>query len=208
MIDLTLLLAFVAAASLLTVTPGVDTAIVLRSAAVGGRRQAVMASAGITLGCLTWGAAVSLGLGALLHASEMAYSVVKMAGAAYLVWLGIGLLLRPRTSFETGAGKAAAGSLDAFWRGLLTNLLNPKIGVFYITFLPQFVPQGAGVAGYSFFLTCVHVALTLVWFGVLIAATVPLGRFLRRPSLMKALDRITGGVLVAFGVRLAMSPAP
>ncbi|MBA1262746.1 LysE family translocator [Stutzerimonas stutzeri] len=203
-----LLLAFIAAASLLTVTPGVDTAIVLRTATVEGRGQAIMASMGIVFGCLIWGAAVSLGLGALLHASEVAYAVVKFAGAGYLIWLGFRLLFKPRTEFAPAPGKAPSlRGGEAFWRGLLTNLLNPKIGVFYVTFLPQFVPPGASVAGYSFFLACVHVVLTLAWFGVLIAATVPLGRFLRRPSLMKALDRVTGGVLVAFGVRLAGSTA-
>ncbi|MCQ4251482.1 LysE family translocator [Pseudomonas stutzeri] len=209
MIDLPLLLAFIAAASLLTVTPGVDTAIVLRTATLEGRRQAVLAGAGICLGCLAWGVAVSLGLGALLQASELAYTVVKFAGAAYLIWLGSRLLFRPRASFDKGASEGTpTGNVQAFWRGLLTNLLNPKIGVFYVTFLPQFVPLGADVAGYSFFLACLHVLLTLAWFAVLIAATVPLGKLWRRPALTRALDRVTGGVLVAFGVRLATSSAP
>ena len=88
---------------------------------------------------------------------------------------------------------------------MLTNLLNPKVGVFYVTFLPQFVPLGADVAAYSFFLACLHVLLSLAWFAVLIAATIPLGTLLRRPALTRALDRLTGGVLVAFGVRLAAS---
>lgn len=80
--------------------------------------------------------------------------------------------------------------------------------MFYVTFLPQFVPAGAGVASYSFFLACLHIALTLAWFAVLIAATVSLGRFLRQPSVVKVLDRLTGGIFVAFGIRLAASPAP
>ena len=105
MSDLPLLLAFIAAASLLTVTPGVDTAIVLRTATLEGRRQAVLAGAGICLGCLAWGGAVSLGLGALLQASELAYTVVKFAGAAYLIWLGSRLLFRPRASFDKGASE-------------------------------------------------------------------------------------------------------
>jgi len=206
MIDLPLLLAFAAAASLLTVTPGVDTAIVLRTATLEGRRQAVLAATGICLGCLAWGVAVSLGLGALLQASELAYTVVKFAGAAYLIWLGSRLLFNPRASFDSDPkGATAAASGQAFWCGLLTNLLNPKVGVFYVTFLPQFVPLGADVAAYSFFLACLHVLLSLAWFAVLIAATIPLGTLLRRPSLTRALDRLTGGVLVAFGVRLAAS---
>jgi len=208
MIDLPLMLAFIAAASLLTVTPGVDTAIVLRTATLEGRRQAVLAAAGICLGCLAWGVAVSLGLGALLQASELGYTAVKFAGAAYLIWLGSRLVFKPRASFDTGAGTATSANGQAFWRGLLTNLLNPKVGVFYVTFLPQFVPLGTDVAAYSFFLACLHVLLSLAWFAALIAATIPLGKLLRRPALTKALDRVTGGVLVAFGVRLATSTAP
>lgn len=214
MIDLPLMLAFLVAATILTVTPGVDTAMVLRAATVDGRRPAIAASIGIVLGCLVWGGAVSLGLGALLRASEMAYTVVKLAGAAYLIWLGVRLLMRPRAAITsdaeasdvTASDMAGSGNASAaFWRGLLTNLLNPKIGVFYITFLPQFVPAGANVAGYSFFLAVLHVVLTLAWFAVLIAATVPLGQFLRRPAAVKALDRLTGGVFVMFGLKLALS---
>ncbi len=208
MADLTLLLAFVAAASVLTITPGIDTAMVLRSAAAGGARPAVLASVGIALGCLAWGAAVSVGLGAVLHASELAYAVIKWVGAAYLMWLGIKLLLKPRATIGQDGGDAPSrGAGEAFWRGFLTNLLNPKVGVFYVTFLPQFVPDGANVVGYTFFLAFLHVGLTLGWFAVLIAATVPLGRFLRRPAAVKTLDRLTGAVFVAFGVKLAFSSA-
>ena len=204
MTDLPLLLAFVVAATLLTLTPGVDTAMVLRSAAVSGRRTAALAAAGIALGCLVWGAAVAIGLGALLRASELAYSVLKWAGAAYLLWQGGRLLLAQRQPPVPGAGAddATAGSA-AFRRGLLTNLLNPKVGVFYVTFLPQFVPAAANVAWYTFFLACLHVLLTLLWFTVLIAATASLGRWLRQPRVIRWLDRLTGAVFVAFGIRLA-----
>lgn len=206
MIDGPLLLAFVAAAAVLTVTPGVDTAMVLGSATVDGKRAAVSASSGIALGCLVWGGAVSLGLGAVLRASELAYTVVKFAGAAYLLWLGSRLLMRPRGSMPEAADRAGAtGAAGAFRRGFLTNLLNPKIGVFYVTFLPQFVPAGANVAGYTFFLACVHVVLTLAWFCVIVLLTAPLRRFLARPAALRALDRLTGVVFVGFGLRLATS---
>ena len=200
------LIAFSAAAALLTITPGVDTAMVLRTAAGGSPRRAVFAAAGIGLGCLVWGAAVSLGLGALLAASEIAFAIVKWMGAAYLLWLGIHLILRPRDRLTMTEGRAAGdGSRGALARGFLSNLLNPKVGVFYITFLPQFVPAGVNVAAFSFLLACVHVLLGALWFALLIAATVPLGKFLSRPAIVKALDRITGGVFVAFGVRLALA---
>ena len=198
------LLAFLVAASILTVTPGLDTALVLRTAAVNGPRPAIFAALGIGLGCLVWGAGVSLGLGALLAASEFAYLVLKWAGAAYLLWLGAGLLLRPRREMGSGAAAPAQDAAQALRRGLLTNLLNPKVGVFYVTFLPQFVPAGASVAGFSFLLAAIHVLLGMAWFALLIAATVPLGRALARPRVLRAIDRLTGGVFVAFWLGLAL----
>jgi threonine/homoserine/homoserine lactone efflux protein len=200
------LLAFIAAASILTLAPGVDTAMVLRSAASGGSRPAAYAAVGIALGCLVWGAAVSVGLGALLAASEVAFTAVKWAGAAYLVYLGIKLIMRPRVSLDASElGSPDLHPWQSLRQGLLTNLLNPKVGVFYITFLPQFIPSGTSVAAFSFVLATIHVFLSLVWFAVLIAATVPMGRLLRRPRVVKGLDRVTGGVFIAFGAKLALS---
>lgn len=203
---LPLLLAFVAAATLLTLTPGVDTAIVLQAALRDGRRAAAFAAAGVALGCLAWGGAVALGLGLLLQASHWAYLGVQWAGAGYLVWTGLKLLWRPRRTLDaawTAAGASAAGG--AFRRGLLTNLLNPKVGVFYVSFLPQFVPPGAGVAGCTFLLACVHVLLSLAWFALLIAATAPLARWLKQPGALRAMDRLTGLVFIGLGWRLATS---
>lgn len=208
MTDLSLLPAFVAAAAILTMTPGVDTAMVLRSVAASGRRTATLAALGIALGCLVWGAAVAVGLGALLRASDVAYTVLKWAGASYLLWQGATLLLQPRPLPQLEQGSPAAAGGEAFQRGLLTNLLNPKVGVFYVTFLPQFVPVAANVAWYTFFLACLHVLLTLLWFALLISAATRLGRLLQRPAVVRLLDRLTGGVFVAFGARLALSPAP
>lgn len=208
MIDVPLLLAFLVAVSILTLTPGVDTAMVLRAATVDGRRPAMLASIGIALGCLIWGAAVAVGLSALLRASELAYTIVRLAGAAYLIWLGIKLLLKPRAELDGAEGHVApSGGCGAFWHGLLTNLLNPKVGMFYVTFLPQFVPQSASFAGYYFVLACLHVVLTLSWFAVLIAATTPLRRLLRRPRAIATLDRLTGILFLGFGLRLAASSA-
>ena len=201
------LIAFLAAASLLTITPGVDTAMVLRAAAVEGRRPAAFAAIGIGMGCLVWGATVALGLGALLTASQAAYTALKWIGAAYLVYLGVRLMWKPRERFVIDAGGAAAGggALTSLRRGLFTNLLNPKVGVFYVTFLPQFTPVGVGVGGYTFMLACIHVVLGLVWFAFLISATAPLRAFLARPNAVKTMDRLTGGVFIAFGAGLALS---
>jgi threonine/homoserine/homoserine lactone efflux protein len=201
------LLAFGLAATLLTITPGLDTAMVLRSAVAGGPRQAIATAIGIGLGCLAWGAAVALGLGIVLTASTLAYTVLKWAGAAYLLWLGVNLLFHPRNGVEaeTAARAVSVSRGEAMRSGFLTNLLNPKIGVFYVTFLPQFVPAGSNVAVFSFALACIHVTLGTAWFAVLIAATAPLNRQMRRPSVIRMLDRLTGGVFIGFGVKLALS---
>lgn len=204
MTDLSLILAFLVAATILTLTPGVDTAMVLRAATVEGKRPAILAALGIALGCLVWGGAVAIGLGGLLRASDLAYTAVKLAGALYLVWLGLKLLLRPRTGVSGEGVPADQTGASSFMRGFLTNLLNPKVGVFYVTFLPQFVPHGASVAVSTFMLALIHVVLGLVWFAVLIAATIPLGRALRRPRVVEALDRLTGAIFIAFGAKLML----
>jgi threonine/homoserine/homoserine lactone efflux protein len=199
------LLAFTATAALLTITPGLDTALVLRTAAAEGPRRAMLAAVGIALGCLGWGLLVGLGLGALLAASQLAYETLRWAGALYLFYLGIKLIRAPRQSLDLAEGDVAAPA-EANWllRGFLTNMLNPKVGVFYVSFLPQFVPAGASVLGWSVLLASIHNVLGLIWFAALIAATRPLLGALRRPGVMRWLDRLTGGLFVAFGLKLAL----
>lgn len=198
--------AFTAAAALLTVTPGLDTALVLRTAASESPGQALRAGLGIVAGLFGWGLIVAAGLGALLAASELAYAVLRWVGAAYLLWLGVRLLLAPRRSISLGAepGNAAGRGRSWLLQGFLTNILNPKVGVFYVSFLPQFIPKGAHVPAMTVLLTAVHGLLSLAWFASLILATRPLSRVLRRGAVIAWLDRVTGGVFIAFGVRLAL----
>jgi threonine/homoserine/homoserine lactone efflux protein len=195
------LIAYAAAASLLTVTPGLDTALVLRTVATRGSRQAALAGIGIAAGCFGWATLVALGLGALLAASQLAYTVLRWVGAAYLVWMGYEMLRYPRRSLLPAPGEKRQGA--AFTTGFLTNLLNPKVGVFYVSFLPQFVPQGVPAAPYMLLLGAIHAILGVTWFGCLIAATRPLTRVLQRPRVVESCDRLTGGMFVAFGVGLA-----
>jgi threonine/homoserine/homoserine lactone efflux protein len=200
------LAAFSLAAALLTITPGLDTAIVLRTAAVEGSKRAALAALGVIAGCLAWGAAVALGLGVLLQASALAFDLIRWAGAAYLVWLGVGLILKPRDRFELTPASGPAEGSDLAWmrRGLFTNLLNPKVGVFYVSFLPQFLPSGVAAGPFIFLLASLHAAIGLAWFAILIGATRPLAGMLQRAAVVQWLDRITGGVFLAFGVRLAL----
>jgi threonine/homoserine/homoserine lactone efflux protein len=199
------LIAFVVTAALLTVTPGLDTALVLRTAGVEGARKAALAAIGICLGCLAWGVVVALGLGVLLQASELAYKILRWAGAAYLLYLGIKLIRSKREGLVEGDAEATAASGGAwFWRGLLTNLLNPKVGIFYVSFLPQFIPAGVNVPGTTILLAGVHAVLGLAWFAALILATQPIAAALRKPRTVRLLDRLTGGLFLLFGARLAL----
>jgi len=238
------LLAFAAAAAVLIVTPGLDTALVLRTTAVEGPRRAAAAALGICCGLLIWGLAVALGVAALLAASHLAYTVPRWTGAVYLIWLGGHLLLRSRhatpeggrgvtprvtdqsrrrfgprrrprgalfdsATFEAARPAAIREPADnrgaALWfaRGLLSNLTNPKVGVFYVTFLPQFVPAGVAVGPFVALLVAIHVAMSIPWLGVLIVATRSVAGLLHRPAVTRTLDRATGAALVGAGLRLA-----
>jgi len=197
------LIAFTLAATLLTLTPGLDTALILRTATVEGRKEGVRAALGINAGCLLWGAAVAFGLGALIAVSELAYNILKYCGAAYLAWLGLNMLLRPRQSLAP-AGEDGQRAGNWFLKGLMGNLLNPKVGIFYVSFLPQFIPQGQPLVAWTFGLVSIHVVLGLLWAMLLIGATRPLAGLLRRDKVIQWMDRATGLVFVLFAARLAL----
>lgn len=197
------LAAFVGAAALLTITPGLDTALVLRTLATGAARPALLAGLGIAAGCFVWAIIVALGLGALLEASQLAYNILRWLGAAYLVWTGYKMLRNPRRTFVADVPGARTRH-QAFATGALTNLLNPKVGVFYVSFLPQFVPDGVAVGPFILLLGAIHALLGMIWFTCLVAATRPVMRFLQRPRVVSACDRLTGGMFVAFGIGLAL----
>ena len=201
------LLGFALVAGLLTITPGLDTALVLRAALTQDRTRAYATAAGICGGVLVWGVAAAVGISALLAASTLAYDALRVVGAAYMVWLGVRLLLAARRGAPHGpdAVPAAATAWQGLRRGLLTNLLNPKIGAFYIAVLPQFLPEDVSAVAMGALLAAAHVALSLLWFSVLILAAGRMRGLLRRPAAQQALDGGTGLVLVGFGLRLGLS---
>ncbi|CAL8970341.1 Homoserine/homoserine lactone efflux protein [Rhodoplanes serenus] len=211
------IVAFSVAAALLTVTPGLDTALVLRTAAVEGGRPAMRAGAGIVTGVLIWGLVAALGLGAVLAVSEIAYRLLTLAGAGYLIWLGGGMLwraLRPPAAAVSAeaesdgehGGRPGVSASAWFRRGLVTNLLNPKVGVFYVGLLPQFIPADMPVVAFGVGLAAIHAAMGLAWFVVLTSVTRPLAGLLRRPAAVRAIEGLTGSLLVAVGLRLALAP--
>lgn len=201
------LFSFLFAITILTLTPGFDTALVLRTAIAQGWQRACVTALGVTLGCLLWGIAVGLGLGALLMASEVAYNLLKWIGAGWLLYLGIRLLLKPRQqSIVLNEQSTSRQSyLACFSRGLMGNFLNPKVGVFYVTFLPQFIPAGASVALWCTLMALAHLLLGLVWNAVLIGGSHYFAGHLRKPTVLKIMDRLTGCVFIGFAAKLALS---
>ena len=198
---------FAVVALALTLTPGLDTALVLRAALTRGRRDAAATAAGIVAGLFVWGAAAAVGISALLTASQVAYDVLRFAGAAYLVWFGLRLLVRAvrATPGAEPSGVADSSPWRAARQGLTTNLLNPKVGVFYVALLPQFLPVGANPLAVGLLLAGVHALISVVWFALLITLASALGRWLRRPATVRAIDGVTGTTLIGLGVRLAIT---
>ncbi|CBA33433.1 hypothetical protein CTU_34100 [Cronobacter turicensis z3032] len=176
----------------------------LRTAAADGGKKAFQAALGIDAGCFVWGALVAFGLGALFAVSEMAYSILKWCGAGYLCWLGIQLLLRPRTTFDTRQGDETRAS-NSFLRGMLGNVLNPKMGVFYVSFLPQFIPTGHSPMVWTFLLVAIHALIGTLWSLTLIVATRYASGVLKKPGVVKWMDRVTGSVFLLFAAKLALS---
>jgi threonine/homoserine/homoserine lactone efflux protein len=193
------LLEFAAIAAVVTITPGADMALVTRNALRGGVRAAFLTALGIVTGCMAWAAASALGIAAVIAASSTAFTVLKLAGAVYLVWLGLRSIARPAVS-ESDA-PAAPGD---FRQGLVTNLLNPKIAVFYSTLLPQFVGPGDPVLAKSLLLASIHGAMGVIWLSAYALVVTRAGDLLRRPRVRRVLDRVTGTVLIGLGVRLAL----
>lgn len=191
-------------AILLTITPGLDTALVIRMSLGGGPRIGRIAALGVCLGVVVWGAAGAIGVAAVLTTSGRAYDVLRVAGAIYLIWLGMRALLVRAPIDEEVAPPQAPSAAGAFRAGLLSNLLNPKVGAFYVSALPQFIPEGAPVLPTSTLLAGVHALEGIVWLFLVASLVGRLGAQLRRPVVKRRLEQATGVVLVALGVRLGL----
>lgn len=196
---------FLLVAAVVIVTPGQDTALTIRNTLVGARRGGVATAAGVSAGQAVWTLATSVGLAAVIAASEPLFRAVKLAGAAYLVFLGLQSLVHAaRTrSVEHERDTRRVAARRAARQGLLSNLANPKMAVFFTSLLPQF---GGESFGALLALGLVFCAMTFAWLAAYAVVVARAGDVLRRPRVRRALDAALGAVLVAFGLRLAAQP--
>jgi threonine/homoserine/homoserine lactone efflux protein len=199
-----LLIPYLIAISILTITPGLDTTLIIRTATLEGKTKAFQAALGINLGCIVWGVIVACGLGALLMTSDLAFNALKWIGAIYLTWLGLNLLLKPRSQLAS-LNNSAVTTQNWFMKGFWGNLLNPKVGIFYISFLPQFIPQSASPVIWTMSLVMIHVVIGLIWSIFLIAAMQSISAYLKQPKFIRYMDRVTGSIFILFALKLALS---
>lgn len=196
---------FIATAILLVITPGQDTFFILGRSLAGGRSAGIAAALGITAGSVVHTFAAALGLSALLATSPYAFMAVKFAGAGYLLYIGARALLSRENGLPADAPDGGSGQWSAFRQGVLTNVLNPKVALFFLALMPQFIDAGSANKVAAFLvLGITFMALGVVWCVVLAVAAATLrGAILRRPSMTGVLNKIAGAMFIALGLRLA-----
>jgi threonine/homoserine/homoserine lactone efflux protein len=194
-------IAFLAISALVIVTPGQDTALTIRNALLGGRRAALYTAIGVSAGQALWALAAAAGIATLLAASEAVFVALRLAGAAYLVWLGCQALLAAARHRNPGHVHECTSlrARVALRQGLLSNLGNPKMAVFFLSLLPQFGSSFGALLALGLVFSC----LTLVWLSAYGAAVARAGDFLRRTKVRRALDAAVGATLVTLGMRVA-----
>jgi RhtB (resistance to homoserine/threonine) family protein len=202
------LLLFIGVAAIVIVVPGPDTAVVTKNVLLHGRRAAFGTSLGVSAGLSVWTLAAAVGVASVVRASAVAFTALKLIGALYLIWLGL-QALRAAGHTESGTGPSTSnrpsmGALGGFRQGLLSDLANPKIGIFFTSLLPQFVDPGHSVLLPFLALGGVFVVMTVLWLSAYCLIAARAAKTLQRPRVRAAMDRITGTVLIALGVRLAV----
>jgi RhtB (resistance to homoserine/threonine) family protein len=202
------LLVFIPFAVIVIVVPGPDTAVVTKNVLVHGRRAALGTSVGVSAGLSIWTIAAAVGVASVVRASAVAFTVLKLIGALYLIWLGVQALRAARRTepgpFSARPNKPAMSALGGFRQGLISDLANPKIGVFFTSLLPQFVAPGHSVLLPFLALGAVFALMTLLWLFAYCLVAARAARTLQRPRVKAAMDRVTGVVLIALGLRVAI----
>jgi threonine/homoserine/homoserine lactone efflux protein len=204
------LLAFLGVSAVVIVTPGQDTALTIRNTLLGGHGAGIATAAGVAAGQAVWALATSLGIAALIVASEPLFLALRIAGAAYLIVLGTRTLIRAiqgsRDPEHAVIRATTAGRGAPFRQGLVSNLANPKMAVFFTSLLPQFAQPGETAGPLLLVLGLVFCALTLAWLWAYALAVGRAGDFIRRGPVRRILDAVMGAVFVVLGLRVATSP--
>jgi threonine/homoserine/homoserine lactone efflux protein len=199
--------AFVAVSLVVICTPGQDTALTVRNTLMGGRRAGVLTGLGVATGQACWTVAASAGVTAILIASEPAFVALKVAGAAYLIFLGgqalVSAIRRTPAKHADARPDRSLRGASGFRQGVLSNLANPKMAMFFTSLLPQFAPEHGGTVLPLMFLGLVFCGLTFLWLAGYAAAVARAGDLLRRDRVRRWLDAVMGTALVGLGVRLA-----
>ncbi len=202
-------IAFTIVAAALTVAPGADTMLVVRNVLRGGRRDGFFAMAGICTGLYVHALLSALGISVILMHSATAFTVMKTAGAGYLVWLGLNSLRnaarRSGPQPTDAVSRAVVTSASCFREGFLTNVLNPKVAVFYLALLPQFIGPTDPVLLKSLLLTAIHFVQGILWLGFVAWGVDRSRRFFVKPVMRRWLDAACGALLIGLGLRLAMA---
>ena len=209
--------AFIIFSAVLTITPGIDMALVARSAISRGRKAAYMTTLGIITGLPIHAFLSAVGLSVILSQSAMAFEVVKLLGAGYLIYLGVRTIISAGRAGGDHGQQAEAGApiveaasarqtrqlyLRSYVEGLLNNLLNPKVALFYLTFLPQFMSPGDPVLARSVLMGFIHAAEGVIWLMLYAYFISRLSALMNKPSIKRNIERVTGALLVGLGVRL------
>jgi RhtB (resistance to homoserine/threonine) family protein len=202
-------LVFIGVAAIVIIIPGPDTAVVTKNILMYGRRTALGTSLGVSAGLAVWTLAAALGVASVLRASEVAFTTLKLIGAVYLIWLGVQALRAASRGYDPGGDAEASGGRrvlgvgGGFRQGFFSDIANPKIGVFFTSLLPQFVDPGQPVLLPFLALGAVFVVMTIVWLSAYCLVAARAAETLLRPRVRAVMDRITGVVLIAIGLRLA-----
>jgi RhtB (resistance to homoserine/threonine) family protein len=200
------LLVFMGVAAIVIIVPGPDTAVVTKNILLHGRRAGLGTSLGVSAGLAVWTLAAAVGVASLVRASAVAFTILKLIGAIYLVWLGIQSWRAagsPGGQMETSTDRSPMSAVGGFRQGLFSDLANPKIGIFFTSLLPQFVNPGHAVLIPFLALGAVFVVMTAAWLAVYCALAARAAEALRRPKVKAVMDRVTGIVLIAIGLRVA-----
>tara|TARA_R110002095_G_scaffold214272_1_gene206066 strand:- start:4206 stop:4838 length:633 start_codon:yes stop_codon:yes gene_type:complete len=210
MFDHFLWLPFLLAITALTMTPGVDTLLVMRNAARGGNRDGLLTSLGICMGLFAHASISAAGLSVILLGSAELFTGLKLAGAAYLIWLGVqslrSALQRRAIQIDAPQGQNAVPGIRSLREGLLSNLLNPKPIIFYMAFLPQFIDPAYSALLQALIMASIHFAIGTLWQGGLVLMVGSARLWLQRPRVAQVMDSLTGLLLVGFGAKLATTP--